>query len=184
MSYKLLILLGLIALNFAGCGGSSNLSSTDTGDIPAWYLNMPVEENYLFATATATSKDMQTAVDKATNDARAEIGRQVDVSLAGLQKSFTEEVGVGENSKLIEQFTQASKNVVSTNLSGSTPIEKKLNKDGDNWRAYVLVKYPTLAAKEALLEQIKNDENTFTRLRSSEVFKELEMEVEKKSSTK
>ena len=54
--------------------------------------------------------------------------------------------------------------------------------DGDNWRAYVLVKYPTLAAKESLLAQIKKDESTLTKLRSTKIFKELEMEVQNKQS--
>lgn len=182
MLRKFTFLLVVLTLLVVGCGGSTKLSSTNTGDVPAWYLNNPQEDDFLFAAATATSKDMQLAIDKATTDARAEIGRQVDVSLAGLQKSFTEEIGVGENSKLLEQFTQASKNVVSVNLAGSTPLKKKVNKDGENWRAYVLVKYPTLAAKESLLAQIKKDENTLTRLRSTKIFKELEMEVQNKQS--
>lgn len=177
-------LLSLVSLLFIfGCG-QSKLTSTDTGDIPSWYLNTPQEENYLYQASSATSSDMQTAVDKATADARAGIGRQVEVTLAGIQKSFTEEVGVGENSSLVQQFTEASKNVVSTNLAGTTPIEKKINKDGENWRAYVLVKYPTIAAKEALLKQIKNDQESSTRLRSTEVFKELEMEVKKLQDNK
>lgn len=184
MYLKLTLLSGILLLLVLGCGGPSNLSSTDSGEIPSWYLTTPQEENYLFGAAAATSKDMQIAVDKATSDARAEVARQVDVSLAGIQKSFAEEIGTSENSSIIEQFTQASKNVVATNLAGSTPIEKKVSKDGDNWRAYVLVKYPTLAAKEAMLKQIKENEESFTRLRSTEVFKELEMEVQKLENNK
>ena len=45
---------------------------------------------------------------------RAEVARQVEVKLQGIQKKFDEEVGAGENSTLLQQFTQATKTVVST----------------------------------------------------------------------
>lgn len=180
MYRSLTILLAILAMAFlAGCGSSTSLPSTDEGEIPAWYLNTPEDPNYFFAVASSTSRDLQLSVDKATTDARADLGRQVELKLSGLQKKFDEEVGVGENATLLQQFTSATKTVVSTTLTGSKIIKKDVKRDGDNFRAYVLVQYPIGASNEALLNQLKSKEELYTRFRSSQAFKELEDEVTK-----
>ncbi|HAP36580.1 MAG TPA: hypothetical protein DCQ28_11815 [Bacteroidetes bacterium] len=182
---KSLFASALVALLLVGCGGSSEpLQKTDTGDVPDWYLNQPTDPNYLHAVNTSTSKDMQIAVDKATQAARTEVGRQVELKINALQKRFTEETGIGDDAQLLDQFTQASKTVVSTSLSGSKEKQKKIVKDGNNWRAYVLVEYPLGAAQEALREQIKKNEQMYTRFRASQTYKELDDEVQKYEQSK
>lgn len=169
----------LVALFLIGCGGSQPLPQTDTGDVPEWYANVPADPNYLYSVNTSTSKDMQLAVDKAMQAARTEIGRQVEVKVNALQKRFQEETGIGDDAQLLDQFTQASKTVVSTSLSGSKEKQKKIVKDGNNWRAYVLIEYPLGAAQEALREQIKKNEQLYTRFRASQTYQELDNEVQK-----
>lgn len=169
----------LVAAFLIGCGGSQPLPQTDTGDVPEWYANIPTDPNFLYAVNTSTSRDMQLAVDKSMQAARTEVGRQVEVKINALQKRFQEETGIGDDAQLLDQFTQASKTVVSTSLSGSKEKQKKIVKDGNNWRAYVLVEYPLGAAQEALREQIKKNEQLYTRFRASQTYKELDDEVEK-----
>jgi len=177
--FYLLFALIISALYVVGCGGSQPLPQTDTGEVPDWYSNVPADPNYLYAVNTSTSKDMQLAVDKALQAARTELGRQVEVKVNALQKRFQEETGIGDDAQLLDQFTQASKTVVSTSLSGSKEKLKKIVKDGNNWRAYVLVEYPLGAAQEALREQIKKNEQLFTRFRASQTYQELDNEVQK-----
>ncbi|HQT92587.1 MAG TPA: hypothetical protein PL001_11240, partial [Candidatus Kryptobacter bacterium] len=43
----------------------------------------------------------------------------------------------------------------------------------------VLVEYPIGAANEALMQQIKNNNQMYTRYRASQTFKELQDEVDK-----
>ena len=172
-----LILLSVFLL--FNCSSNKDLSQTEAGDIPDWFLTLPEDPNYVFAAKTATSQDMQLAIDKATTDARAEIGRTVELKLEGLQKSFDEEVGVRENATLLSQYTQATKTVVSTSLSGSKVKDKEFFKDGEIWRSYVLVEYPIGEANNEFVKQIKKQEELYTRFRSSETFKELEDEVKK-----
>jgi hypothetical protein len=163
-----------------GCGGGSkSMQSADTGDIPDWFTNVPKDPNYFFAPNTQVSQDLQLAIDKAVQGARTEIGRMVETRVQGLQKRFTEETGTANNAQLLDMFTQASKTVVSTSLSGSRVSKQKTLKDGSNWRAYALVEYPIGAANEALMLQIKNNEQMYTRFRASQTFKELDDEVKK-----
>ena len=172
-----LFLVSLFLLN--ACGGSKELAKTDTGDIPEWYLNTPTGANYIFEAASSTSRDMDLAINKASTEARAKIARSLEVKVNSMQKKFEEEVGQGENSEFLSQFTQATKTVVSSELRGSQITEKKLVKDGNNWRAYVLAKYPIGAAQKAFLNKITNNQNLYTRVRATEAFNELEKDVYK-----
>lgn len=173
-------LMTMAALLLLGCGGGpQSLQSASECDVPEWYSSVPSDANYLLAARTAVSQDMQIALDKAVTDGRAEIGRQTELKIQGLQKRFDEEVGLNADAKLMSQFTQANKTVVSTSLTGSRVRTQELCKDGSLWRAYVLVEYPIGAANQALMEQIKRNNEMHTRLRSCQTFKELDTEVQK-----
>jgi hypothetical protein len=168
-----------ISLLMISCGGSKSLSDTDTGDIPEWYLNNPTAENYIYEAASATSRDMDLALNKAETEARAKVGRTMEAKVNSMQKKFEEEVGQGENSELLSQFTQATKVIVSTELNGSRVKEKKFVKDGSNWRCYVLMEYPIGSAQAAFLNKIKNNNQLYTRFRSTDAMKEMEKDVAK-----
>ena len=177
------MILILTALTFSilliSCGGSKSLSETETGDIPEWYLNTPASENYIYEAASATSRDMELALNKAETEGRAKIGRTMEAKINSMQKKFEEEVGEGENSELLSQFTQATKVIVSKELTGSRVKEKKFIKDGSNWRTYVLMEYPIGAAQKAFLNKIKDNNQLYTRFRSTDAMKEMEADVEK-----
>ena len=179
MKKWILFLIPILGVAIIGCGGSGSLQSAGTGGIPRWYENVPQDPNYLFAANTQTSEDMQLAVDKATEAARADIGRQMQVRVEGLQKRFSEETGSGSDAQLLQMFTQAEKTVVSTTLEGSKVKQRKIVRDGSLWRAYVLVQYPIGAANEALMQQIRNNNQMYTRFRASQAFKDLQNEVDR-----
>ena len=172
-------LLAGMTLMLLGCSSTKPLQNVDTGDIPDWFVNIPKDPNFLYAAKTSTSQDLQLAFDKATTDARAEIGRQVEVKVEALQKRFQEETGTNAEAQLLDMFTQANKTVVSTSLSGSRITKQKQLEDGNQWRAYVLVEYPVGAANEAFVQQVKKNEQLYTRYRATQTFKELEDEVKK-----
>ena len=181
---KYAMLLPLVAAVFImACGGSSqaNLPKAETGDIPDWYLNPPSDPAFVYAVSTATSRDIQLAVNKADQDCRAEIARQVESKVSALTKKFDEEVGLSQDSQLLSSYTQASKTVASTSLSGAKQKQKKVIKDGDVYRAYVMMEYN---AAESLVSQIKKQEQLYTKFRASETFKELEDEVNKLDESK
>jgi hypothetical protein len=163
----------LLAVILVGCG-----SSQKTADMSEWET-LPNDPNFFYATNTQVSQDMQLAINKATADARAEIARQVEVKVNGLQKRFMEETGAGDNAQLLSMFTEATKTVVSVALTGSRVAKQKTQKEGNGWRAYVLVEYPVGALNQALQQQIKNREELYTRFRASQAYKELDDEVQK-----
>lgn len=178
MKKQLLISIILFSIMLiAGCSSTQTTSVAEK--VPDWYLNPVADANYLSAPVTAQSKDMQMAIDKAVIDGRAEIGRQIELRLTGLQKKFDEEVGVNTNATLLQMYTQASKTVVSSTLVGSKVAKREVLKNGDIYQAFVLVQYPVGATAEALAQQIKNKEELYTRYRASQALKDLDDEAKK-----
>lgn len=175
----------IISILLVGCGGSKEVAkNVDLDETPVWFNELPNDPNYLFAAATATSKDMQLAVDKAAADGRAAIGQQMELKVEVLQKKFAEETGIGEDAQFIGMFTQATKNISSSSISGSRIDKRKTMREGNIFRAYVLISSPIGAANQALIDQLKKNELIYTRLKETKAFDELEKETEKLDASK
>ena len=147
-------------------------------NLPGWYLRPPRDDNYLFGAATAVSRDVQVAINKAQADARSAIAQELEVKYGALNKRFVEEVG-REGAQLLDQYTQVYKAVVSTSLYGSRPRQQELRTENSLYRATVLMELPVGEMSKRLLEQLRAQEQLYTRFRAGEAFKELDAEVQK-----
>lgn len=165
-----------------GCSGTKNLPETDQGKVPKWFINVPVEEGKLFASTTATSRDMQLAIDKAITDARAEIAASAEARVESIQEDFSEEIGRDEMSTYLTSFSSATRIVTEMTLRGSVVLERSVQEDAGVWRAYVLMEYSTAAADAAFLDEVAKEEELYTRFRASEAFKRLDAQLEKKDN--
>ncbi len=178
--FSLLLLLGIVT----GCGGQKAIQKADIGDIPDWFMNPPRDSNpdnpkMLYGAATEVSQDMQFAINKAETAARSNIARQVETTVQGLMAKFREETGTGQDPQLLQMSTEVEKNIVNTKLTGTRIAKQQIVRDGNLFRAYVLVEYSTEAAKRALIDEIKKNEQAYTRYRASKAFADLEREIEK-----
>ena len=185
MRRSALALLGL-AILVSSCG--SSMKNTDLTPVansqilkkaPKWFVEIPQDPNYLFAAATATSTDMQLAINKAQTEGRNQLAQQLEVKFNGLQKRFQEETGAGNDSEYLDQFTLAYKSVVSTELHGSRISRQDLQQEGEIWRPYVLMEMPIGQANEQLMGKIKANQNLYTRFRATQTYQELDEEIEK-----
>jgi len=171
-----LLLLFCGGLLFTACSSSDRVTTAD--GMPEWFTSPPEDPNYIFVPRTAASRDLQTAINRASTDARAEIGRVVEVRIEAMQKSFTEEVGVDEDAAFRQMFEEVSRTVVATSLSGSRVKETHHERDGNMFRAFVLMEYPIGAANQQFMQQMRDREEMYTRFRQSQSFQELERAVE------
>jgi hypothetical protein len=178
---KKLLTLVSMAIILSSCSGSKNLAGTSAGDIPKWYENMPEEEGVLFSASTATSRDMQLAMDKAMTAARGDLARAAETRIESIQEDFSEEVGANEVSTFLTSFTTATRVVADVTLNNSNVTERQISKEGGVWRAYVLMSYSTAEADKAFLDEVAKEEELYTRFRKSEAFKRLDQEVQKNS---
>lgn len=182
------ISLALLSLTMliSACGSSRQsvdltpVSSSETlKKVPGWYTTVPQDPNHIYAAATATSQDMQLAINKAQTEGRNQIAQQMEVKFNGLQKRFQEETGLANESEYLDQFTSAYKSIVSTVLHGSRISKQETMTEKNIFRSYVLIEMPIGEANEQLMSKIKANQNLYTRFRATEAYKELDNEIEK-----
>lgn len=147
--------------------------------MPKWFAKPPKDDKFLYAPATATSKDLQIALNKAEAEGRLQLGQQLEVKYSALTRRFAEETGEGAGAQLLQQYEQSYKAVVSQVLVGTKPKDTKFQIEDGVYRAWVLMELPVGAASERLLRQIQQQEQMYARFRASQAFKELNAEVEK-----
>lgn len=169
-----------LVVGVIGCAGSKKMKAPEGGKmtVPEWYVSPPRNDNSLVGVASATSLDLQTAIDKAKQDGRAEIARQVDTRITGMSKRFIEETGLDDDAELLGMFTQVSTSVVSDSLTGSRIAKQEMNRHGDGYRAYVMMEMPIGEANARFVEKIRAQERLYTRFRASEAFEELDQMVD------
>jgi hypothetical protein len=185
MSRKMLIAFSMLLLAAMSCASHKHKQTAGNApknvpkfDAPHWYTDPPKDNDHLFGVATATSRDLQTAIDKAKQDGRVEIARQLDLRVGGLSKRFVEETGLNEDAELLGMFTQVSKTVVSDSLNGTRLTKQQLDREGGTYRAYVEMEMPIGDANARFLERIRSHERLNTRVRASEAYEELDREVQ------
>jgi hypothetical protein len=178
MTRKLVLLSCLSLLAAFSCAHKDTITNVPKIDAPSWYTDPARDNDRLIGVATATSRDLQTAVDKAKQDGRVDIARQLDVRVAGLSKRFIEDTGLDKDAELLGMFTQVSKTVVSDSLNGTRLAKQKLDREGGTYRAYVEMEMPIGEANARFLEKIRSQERLHTRVRASEAYEELDREVQ------
>lgn len=166
------------ALFLSACSTSDTAATQVDDPIPSWFTNPPEDHNYIFVPRVASSRDLQTAINRATTDARTEIGRVMEVRMESMQENFTEEAGVDEDATFRQMFEEVSRTVVATSMNDSRVRETKREREGNIWRAYILMEYPIDAANQQFVNQMKEREEMYTRFRQSQSFRELERAVE------
>jgi len=175
---SLMLLLAAVSCASHKQKASTAPKSVPKFDAPGWYVDPPKDNDRLIGVATATSRDLQTAIDKAKQDGRVEIARQLDLRVGGLSKRFVEETGLNEDAELLSMFTQVSKTVVSDSLNGTRLVQQELDREGGTYRAYVEMEMPIGEANARFLDKIRSHERLHTRVRASEAFEELDKEVQ------
>jgi hypothetical protein len=126
-------------------------------DVPDWFVNVPEDESRIYASATAKSTDLRVAIRIASEQARINLARQIDVKVGYLLKKFLEEV-TEEDAKteviLTPNTPALSKSIVSQVLKGSKIRKQSVKQDGPFYRAYVLMELP-LGQTHPSLERVR-----------------------------
>ena len=181
------IILAILAILLAACGGSRREDATLTPPpnretlrhTPNWFNRPPRDDNFLLAPASAVSQDLQLAVDKAQAEGRNALAQQMEVKYGALTKRFAEETGRMGDAQLLDQYTQVYKATVSQVLYGSRARQQVVRTEGPVYRVYVLMELPTGEMSRKLMEQMRANEQMYTRFRATEAFKELDAELQR-----
>lgn len=173
---KTIFLLILLCCGFlVSCAGPKT-APTSTGpateeiakSIPDWCLELPEDPNFFFQCASATSRDMQLAREKATESAMASIALDVESMLNTYRGMFQEEVGSAVESAYYEKMTKVVERVASITTQDARMENSAILAEDGIWRAYVLYRLPKAPSLKMFDDQISQDEEDATRWRESE----------------
>ncbi len=185
-----MVMLGMLGVLALGCAGRTRLEGGEASkqtlrSMPGWYRKPPKgDQSWMFAPATATSRELQVALDRAQSDGRLGLATQLEAKYSALSRRFVEETGLARDAELLSEYEQTYKSVVSQVLIGSRAREQQFETENGVYRAWVLMELPVGEANKRLLEQIRAQEQLYTRLRATEAYKELNKEVEKLEASK
>lgn len=148
-------------------------------ETPSWFLNPPREDLAIYAPGTATSSDMQLALDKAVLSAKRTLADTLNSLLSSKMKQFVSESGAGEDAVVLSETERVTTNLITeTTLAGYQRTQAKVIPQGSQYRAYVLLQYPTGSANKVLMDRVKQERGLESKLRSSKAFQELEQEIQ------
>jgi hypothetical protein len=114
-------------------------TKTAADQAPDWYMDPPKGEGVIYATGTATSTDLQFAVDKAVLNAKYQLADQVAGKVSGKQKDFITETAGGQHTGTAERAT--SNVVADIALPAYRVIERKVVPVDTQFRSYVLLQF-------------------------------------------
>lgn len=148
------------------------------GEIPSWYGAPPNDEHSIYAPGTASSTDLQFALDKAVLAAKHSLADRLNSKLSAKIKEFVAESGAAESAGVTNESERTTINLISeVNLTGYAVTEQKFIPSGGQYRIYVLLQYPIGKANRLMVEQVGMDDALQGKLRASKAFQELEAEL-------
>jgi hypothetical protein len=114
-------------------------TKTAADEAPDWYINPPKDERYIYAAGSATSTDLQFAVDKAILNAKYQLADQLNGKVSGKHKDFITETAGGQLSGTAERAT--SNVVADIALPAYQVTQRKVVPVDTQFRSYVLLQF-------------------------------------------
>ena len=149
--------------------------------IPEWYLQIPSADDTIYSSGSAKAPDLQLAVDIAIMNAKTTLADRINGKLDSMTKSFVAKIGSDDlDTSVLTEIEKTSKNVIaSVDVAGYVVDKSDITQEGAQYRAYVLLAYNSEEATKIMMNRMKRDRMIYSRIRSTEAWKELEDEVNK-----
>ena len=151
-------------------------------NIPKWYKNLPKKDNSIFSVGSASSPDLQLSVDMATLNAKYTLADRINGKLDGMMKTFMTRLGTDEDisATTMSEVEKVVKNVIaSVDVAGYNPKEIEVYPSGTQFRAFVLLEYSDTEARKVIMNRMMKDKLVYSKIKSTNAFKELKNEVDK-----
>ena len=159
----------------------TNTVSKQIEQIPEWYLNIPSADDTIYSSGSARAPDLQLAVDIAVMNAKTTLADRINGKLDSMTKSFVAKIGSTDlDTSVLNEIEKTSKNVIaSVDVAGYVVDKSDITQEGTQYRAYVLLAYNSEEATKIMMNRMKRDRMIYSRIRSTDAWKELEDEVNK-----
>ena len=195
MNTKLMASVSALALVLSACASQEPKPMAETPEViyktakvkaavsivPDWYNEMPEKKGSIFTVGSAVAPDLQFAVDIATMNAKVVLADRINGKLKSLTKSWMAKIGQTDvDASVMTEIEKVSKNfIANVDVSGYNPTKVDVFPSGTQYRAFVLLEYSDKEAAKIIFNRMRKDRLVYSRLRSTEAWKELEAEVYK-----
>ena len=114
-------------------------------------------------------------------NAKTTLADRINGKLDSMTKSFVAKIGSDDlDTSVLTEIEKTSKNVIaSVDVAGYVVDKSDITQEGTQYRAYVLLAYNSEEATKIMMNRMKRDRMIYSRIRSTEAWKELEDEVNK-----
>ena len=153
-----------------------------TSTIPKWYKTLPKKDNAIYSVGSSSSPDLQLSVDMATLNAKYTLADRINGKLDGMMKTFMTRLGTDEDisATTMSEVEKVVKNVIaSVDVAGYNPKEIEVFPSGTQFRAFVLLEYSDTEARKIIMNRMMKDRLVYSKIKSTNAFKELQNEVNK-----
>ena len=150
--------------------------------VPSWFEKLPNKDNIIYSVGSSSSPDLQLSVDLATLNAKYTLADRINGKLDGMMKSFMSRLGQDNDvtASTITEVDKVIKNVIaSVDVAGYNPTKVKVYPNGTQYRAFVLLEYSDKEARKIIMNRLMKDRMVYSKIKSTNAFKELEKEVDK-----
>ena len=180
---KLIGAVGVLAL--VGCasapqGPDQVAVQTTVDNLPEWYIDLPKAEDnekVLYVAGTGKSGMLMLAKDKAVLDVEKQLANKISAKVSSRFKQYIREVGAGTPLTIQDNEQVVKKLVTEANVAGYINEAHEIQREGNQYRVYILAKYPiedntlrAIAQTEQLINRFKGDKE--------KAFKELDREID------
>ena len=151
-----------------------------TSNIPKWYKTLPKKDNAIYSVGSSSSPDLQLSVDMATLNAKYTLADRINGKLDGMMKTFMTRLGTDSDvsATTMSEVEKVVKNVIaSVDVAGYNPKEVEVFPSGTQFRAFVLLEYSDTEARKVIMNRMMKDRMVYSKIKSTNAFKELEKEV-------
>ena len=195
MNAKLFAGVSILALTVGACASdepkplvetpevvyNTEKASYAVANVPDWYKEMPDKNGSIFTAGAATAPDLQLAVDIATLNGKVVLADRINGKLSAMTKSFVAKFGQSDlDSSVMVEVEKVAKNVIAeVDVAGYSPVQVEIYPAGTQYRAFVLLEYSNKEAYKIIMNRLRKDRMVYARLRSTEAWKDLEVEVDK-----
>jgi len=96
-----------------------------------------------------------------------------------MTKSWMAKFGQSDvDARVMSEIEKVAKNVIANvDVAGYSPVEVEVFAAGTQFRAFVLLEYSDKEAQKIIFNRLRKDRLVYSRLRSTEAWKELDEEV-------
>mgnify|MGYP006244848519 FL=1 len=117
----------------------------------------------------------------ATLNAKYTLADRINGKLDGMMKTFMTRLGTDEDisATTMSEVEKVTKNVIaSVDVAGYNPKEVEVFPSGTQFRSFVLLEYSDTEARKIIMNRMMKDKLVYSKIKSTNAFKELKKEVE------